>query len=119
MTFEFCNAEKEGLLCGRHKNHDGNHGIWTRKNGRPPWWWLSFADEKKPQGSQFLGAVLLEANDMSDAVLKSKRLGLNPGGEVLGAMLGGHKEPPKEQTYKLLSLELMEKMEMQPTRWNL
>jgi hypothetical protein len=43
------------------------------------WWWLSFAD-----GDGFLGAALVAARDFVDAVDVTHRLGINPGGEVLG-----------------------------------
>lgn len=45
-------------------------------------WWLSFADSERPKGQQFLGAAVVEAPSHLDAVLKSHRLSINPGGEV-------------------------------------
>ena len=47
-----------------------------------PLWWMSFADPGLPEGSQFLGVVILEAEDIRDAVTRSHRLGVNPGGEI-------------------------------------
>jgi hypothetical protein len=47
------------------------------------YWWLSFADARRPKGSQFLGAVLLQAYDVTGAIRAAWRLGINPGGEVL------------------------------------
>lgn len=50
-----------------------------------PWWWLSFADGKRPGGSQFLGvAIVGPAQDIMRAALIAHRLGVNPGGEVQG-----------------------------------
>lgn len=46
--------------------------------------WLSFADPKKPQGEQFLGACVVEADDLKAAVIQAHVKGINPGGEVLG-----------------------------------
>lgn len=46
------------------------------------WWWLSFADGSLPVGTQFLGAVLIEANGFGFAVMATHLLGINPGGEV-------------------------------------
>ncbi|MFA4900880.1 MAG: hypothetical protein WC563_15285 [Brevundimonas sp.] len=46
--------------------------------------WLSFADGNLPTGSQFLGAVVVEAPSFLAAVAESHRLGINPGGEVQG-----------------------------------
>lgn len=45
----------------------------------PGWWWLSFADE-----TGFLGGSLVWADNFLEAHLEATRLGLNPGGEVLG-----------------------------------
>lgn len=55
--------------------------------------WLSFADPKKPKGSQFLGACILEvdsesSNPLEKAIHKAHELGINPGGEVLGFEIG-------------------------------
>lgn len=46
--------------------------------------WLSFADPKLPKGKQFLGAVVIRADDMIEAIKRSHFLGINPGGEVEG-----------------------------------
>lgn len=48
------------------------------------WFWLSFADGTPPTGQQFLGGLLVEGEGFIDAVKQSHRLGLNPGGEVMG-----------------------------------
>jgi hypothetical protein len=56
-------------------------------------WWLSFADEK-----EFLGAVIVHANDFVEAVMRTHIVGINPGGECKGmpisaevaAMIPGH-----------------------------
>ncbi len=48
-------------------------------------WWLSFCDPKRSEGDQFLGACLVEADDLPLAVEETRRLSINPGGEVLGA----------------------------------
>lgn len=44
--------------------------------------WMSFGDASLPKGSQFLGGLLIEADDFHAALLKSHRLLLNPGGEI-------------------------------------
>lgn len=49
--------------------------------------WLSFADPDKPSGSQFLGVVVIRAASYPLAVHETHRLGINPGGEVLGVEL--------------------------------
>jgi hypothetical protein len=45
-------------------------------------WWLSFADPDKPKGSQFLGLVIIEADDPEGAIQEAHRKRINPGGEV-------------------------------------
>ena len=42
------------------------------------WWWLSFADE------EFLGACLVQGDSFILAVGESLRIGINPGGQVVG-----------------------------------
>lgn len=53
------------------------------------WWWLSFADGKRPVGQQFLGVVLVRAPEFTLAVMATHRLGVNPGGEVCGTEFTG------------------------------
>ena len=50
------------------------------------WWWLSFVDPKNRDndGSAFLGACVVEGNDLIDAVKMAHKLGVNPGGDVTG-----------------------------------
>ncbi len=73
--------------------------------GEISWWWLSFCDQELPRGEQFLGALLIEANGMEDAMLRSHALGLNPGGEILGFQVPEEYEYriDKSVTYRLLS----------------
>ena len=52
------------------------------KDGTMEWWWLSFADE-----NGFRGAVLMKAVGFSTALLSTKALDINPGGEVKGFVL--------------------------------
>lgn len=47
------------------------------------YYWLSFCDPDKPEGTQFLGASIIEAADFVTAITKSHLLGCNPGGEVV------------------------------------
>jgi hypothetical protein len=46
-------------------------------------YYLSFCDPDKPKGQQFLGATIVEADSSLDAVSKTHRLKINPGGEVM------------------------------------
>lgn len=43
------------------------------------WWWLSFASK-----GGFLGAVIVSGEDQPEAARRASKLGINPGGEVLG-----------------------------------
>lgn len=45
-------------------------------------YWLSFCDPDLPEGTQFLGATIVEAPSEMAAVMRSWELGVNPGGEV-------------------------------------
>ncbi|HKY40723.1 MAG TPA: hypothetical protein VJN18_32535 [Polyangiaceae bacterium] len=47
-------------------------------------WWLSFCDPAKPSGQQFLGACIVNACCMLDAIREAHSLGCNPGGEAVG-----------------------------------
>lgn len=49
------------------------------------WWWLSFCDPGRPQGNRFLGCAIVASTDMTHAIITAHRLGINPGGEVVGA----------------------------------
>jgi hypothetical protein len=45
-------------------------------------WWLSFCDTDRPAGQQFLGACLVRAGSLPEAITVSHLLGVNPGGEI-------------------------------------
>lgn len=46
--------------------------------------YLSFCDASRPAGTQFLGACIVRASHLMEAVQVAHLLGINPGGEVLG-----------------------------------
>lgn len=48
------------------------------------WWWLSFADQDRPEGERFLGVLIVYGPTFGDAIDISWSRKLNPGGEVLG-----------------------------------
>ena len=50
-----------------------------RRRAKRTFWYLSFADD-----DGFLGAVVVEATGFMDAVMKTRTLKINPGGEVMG-----------------------------------
>lgn len=54
------------------------------ETGDSQWWYLSFTDDTRPEGDQFIGGLLLKAHGMISAVQYSHLLGLNPGGAVTG-----------------------------------
>jgi len=41
------------------------------------WFWLSFAEPGK-----FLGGVVTQATSLKEAIVKTHKLGINPGGEI-------------------------------------
>lgn len=47
-------------------------------------WFLSFVDETLPKGSRFLGASIVEGEDIEEARDKADEEGCNPGGEIAG-----------------------------------
>lgn len=49
--------------------------------------WLSFCDESAPEGEQFKGAALVEADDLKGAVGRAWATGCNPGGQVMSVEL--------------------------------
>ena len=46
------------------------------------WWWLSFADARRPRGSRNLGVSIVEADTLYGAIAVSHIRGCNPGGQV-------------------------------------
>ena len=67
---------------------------------KPNWYWLSFIDPEAPDGEKFLGVAIVYAEGPILAVRNSKRLGINPGGEV--AILEMDKPPAPEYRERLL-----------------
>jgi hypothetical protein len=47
------------------------------------WFYLSFADSRLPNGEQWLGAAIVQADDVSGAMTEAWRRGINPGGEIV------------------------------------
>ena len=45
-------------------------------------WWLSFADAERPRGTQNLGCTIVAAETLTEALVVTHRLGINPGGAV-------------------------------------
>ena len=45
------------------------------------YYWLSFCDAKQPEGEQFLGGCLIDAEGVDDAIKKAWRRGCNPSGD--------------------------------------
>lgn len=64
--------------------------------GATTYFWLSFCDPHKPEGSQFLGVILIKGYGFMDAVSRCNMLGINPGGEVQGYELPLTRVPKDE-----------------------
>jgi hypothetical protein len=58
------------------------------------WYWLSFCDNKRPEGEQFLGAAMVRAHGVLTASHVAWALGCNPGGEM--ACVGPFDNDPPE-----------------------
>lgn len=74
-------------------------------------YWLSFADPDREPGTQFLGVSIIKAETFLDAVIKARRLGCNPGGEVLSYTLPDNITVPGDKFDRLMQrpeLELLE-----------
>lgn len=69
------------------------------------WWWLSFADQTRPKGNQFLGVVIIEAITLDQAITQSHLRGLNPGGEILSFQIPYDRIPDEQFRNRLLSRE--------------
>jgi hypothetical protein len=63
------------------------------------WHYLSFA------GDVFLGAAIVKAHGIVHASLVCHGLGINPGGQVLGAPIPDDKLPAKQYLNRLLTRE--------------
>jgi hypothetical protein len=46
-------------------------------------YWLSFCEDKKPEGEKFLGACMIVATDTIEAVKLAHEKKINPGGQVM------------------------------------
>lgn len=64
------------------------------------WYYLSFATAER-----FLGAAVVKAEQMREALFESNRLNINPGGEVLGFGIPVGFVPPPEARERLLTKE--------------
>jgi hypothetical protein len=61
--------------------------------GQMSYYWLSFCDADLPEGEQFLGACLIAADDVDEAIRKSHRRKCNPGGEIACVQIDAKHEP--------------------------
>ena len=66
--------------------------------------WLSFCDPDKPKGSQFLGVIVIRALGLSDAILKTHSMGINPNGQIMSYVMDDDEIKP-EHFNQLLSAE--------------
>lgn len=76
-------------------------------DGPQLWWWLSFADPRRPKGSQFLGVCIVEGANVWQAAAHAIDLGCNPGGMVRGVPYESGAEclPPTSYRERLLTRE--------------
>lgn len=82
------------------------------ENPRPKLWYISFADGSLPKGTQFLGACVVEAVDLLDAIQEAHRRGCNPGGEAQVMECPPEAPPvPEEFKNRLLNREAIDAMD--------
>lgn len=67
------------------------------------WWWLSFCDDLRPSGAQFLGVTVVQGRNLIEAVSRAHWIGINPGGEVSGIEVRGDVDPPDALRDRLVS----------------
>lgn len=76
------------------------------------WFYLSFADPHRPEGTQFLGGLYIEAKTLPEALTASHVRGLNPGGgvQVVGPIPDEmmDKNVPVADRHRLLSRKELE-----------
>lgn len=70
------------------------------------WWYLSFADSEC-----FLGAVIIQGINITDAALSAHYLGINPGGSVMGFEIPDIDTAPPFPREKLLSRAELEQFD--------
>jgi hypothetical protein len=70
------------------------------QRGELEWWYLSFATHER-----FLGGIVLRAFGIADAVTQAHMRKLNPGGQVLCALIDEQYLPPSEFHNRLLTEE--------------
>lgn len=77
------------------------------------WWWLSFCDNARPAGQQFVGAALVEARTAIEAERAARALGCHGGGGDMLALAApaSHGPPPAGYTNRLLSRAELEVMQ--------
>lgn len=89
-------------------------------NQSEDYWWLSFCDPDKPEGTQFLGAIIVKAHGITDAITKCNAMMINPGGEVKGMPIPITEETQKRLTpdvlHRLLSVQDMVDLGWEPVR---
>ncbi len=74
---------------------------------KPGYWWLSFTQPPRPK--RFLGVAIVYAESYDQALQKTWKLGINPGGNVQGDVLDS--VPDEKWCNRLLSRKLLDEME--------
>ena len=79
-----------------------------KRKPRPiPYWWMSFADEIH---DVFNGVVIMRARDMQEALTIAHKLGISPGGQVVGFRCLSDFHIPEEAVGKLLDRETLNRL---------
>ena len=67
------------------------------------YWWLSFADGKRPEGEHFLSVAIVDSTGFLPAVMKTHDLKINPGGSCKGIEIPTTMTVPEEFQNRLIT----------------
>jgi hypothetical protein len=78
----------------------------AEESGAPAsWWYLSFVDPERPEGTRWLGALIVKASGFLSAIEGTHLMNLNPGGEVAADEIPYTDAEAEPWAYRLLTRE--------------
>jgi hypothetical protein len=73
------------LVASRSPDHRDGDSLWSGMR-----YWMSFCDNAKPKGEQFLGTCIVHAHDEVEATRLAWARGMNPGAEIMFMVIDEH-----------------------------
>ncbi len=70
--------------------------------------WMSFCDSNKQSGQQFLGVIIGQGTNLRDAVIRTHKIGINPGGEIISCKFDDGKVKHEHLDRLLTKAQLIE-----------